>query len=171
MKRNKKGFTLIELLAVIVILAILILLATPAVVGLMNKAKFNTFKLELRSIEEIAKTAYTVNKDEASETFPSYYMNCYTLEWLKENGYTDKNFENPGMVLIGIEGSEIYTTVIYSDGNYFFTSDISYLEDINNYQDYLDYKADVDSEGGYNSFKDQVSDTKDMCDVYKELIP
>ena len=36
---NKKGFTLIELLAVIVILAIIALIATPTILGVIEKAK------------------------------------------------------------------------------------------------------------------------------------
>lgn len=36
---NKKGFTLIELLAVIVILAIIALIATPLILGVIDKAK------------------------------------------------------------------------------------------------------------------------------------
>lgn len=36
---NKKGFTLIELLAVIVILAIIALIATPMIMGVIDKAK------------------------------------------------------------------------------------------------------------------------------------
>lgn len=39
MKRNTKGFTLIELLAVIVILAIIALIATPIVLNLIEKAR------------------------------------------------------------------------------------------------------------------------------------
>jgi len=39
MKMNKKGFTLIELLAVIVILAIIALIATPMILGVIDKAK------------------------------------------------------------------------------------------------------------------------------------
>ena len=35
----KKGFTLIELLAVIVILAIIALIATPIILGIINDAK------------------------------------------------------------------------------------------------------------------------------------
>lgn len=38
---NKKGFTLIELLAVIVILAIIALIATPIILGIINDAKSN----------------------------------------------------------------------------------------------------------------------------------
>ena len=39
MKMNKKGFTLIELLAVIVILAIIALIATPIIMGIIDDAK------------------------------------------------------------------------------------------------------------------------------------
>ena len=38
---NKKGFTLIELLAVIVILAILVMVAIPAVTKYLNSARPN----------------------------------------------------------------------------------------------------------------------------------
>ena len=39
MKMNKKGFTLIELLAVIVILAIIALIATPLILGVIDQAR------------------------------------------------------------------------------------------------------------------------------------
>ena len=48
----KKGFTLIELLAVIVILAIIALMATPIILGIINDAKDNANK---RSIDNYAK--------------------------------------------------------------------------------------------------------------------
>ena len=41
MKINQKGFTLIELLAVIVILAVVALIATPLIMGTITKAKKN----------------------------------------------------------------------------------------------------------------------------------
>ena len=44
MKQNKKGFTLIELLAVIVILAIIALIATPIILNMINKARLNAAK-------------------------------------------------------------------------------------------------------------------------------
>lgn len=49
-KVNNKGFTLIELLAVIVILAILIMVAMPAVTSLMEKAKIGAFVTEGESL-------------------------------------------------------------------------------------------------------------------------
>ena len=58
---KKKGFTLIELLAVIVILAVIALIATPLIMGIINDAKKNSFKdsaygitkaVELRAAKE-----------------------------------------------------------------------------------------------------------------------
>ncbi len=51
----KKGFTLVELLAVIVILAIILAIAIPAITSLINNAKINAFesdaKMVLKAIE------------------------------------------------------------------------------------------------------------------------
>ncbi len=52
MKSNMKGFTLIELLAVIVILAVIALITTPIVLGIINDAKEAA---NLRSVEAYAK--------------------------------------------------------------------------------------------------------------------
>ena len=41
---KSKGFTLIELLAVIVILAVIALIATPLIMGTITKAKRNSMK-------------------------------------------------------------------------------------------------------------------------------
>lgn len=59
---NKKGFTLVELLAVIVILAIISLIATPIVINVINQAQEGA---DARSVEAYAKaieTKYYVNK-------------------------------------------------------------------------------------------------------------
>ena len=59
---KKKGFTLIELLAVIVILAVIALIATPLIMNVINDARKNSFKdsaygiikaVELRAMQEI----------------------------------------------------------------------------------------------------------------------
>ena len=44
MKNNKKGFTLVELLAVIVILAIIALIATPIILNVIDNAKEGSAK-------------------------------------------------------------------------------------------------------------------------------
>ena len=52
MKSNMKGFTLIELFAVIVILAVIALITTPIVLGIINDAKEASNQ---RSVEAYAK--------------------------------------------------------------------------------------------------------------------
>lgn len=44
MKKSNKGFTLIELLAVIVILAVIALIATPLIMNVINDARKNSSK-------------------------------------------------------------------------------------------------------------------------------
>ena len=62
-KRNKKGFTLIELLAVIVILAVIALIATPIIVGVINDAKKNAFTDTAYGVAEAAKLYYAGQYD------------------------------------------------------------------------------------------------------------
>lgn len=58
----KKGFTLIELLAVIVILAIIALIATPIILGIINdardEAKQRSAELVVQSVELAYSTSY-----------------------------------------------------------------------------------------------------------------
>ncbi len=54
--KNKKGFTLIELLTVIAILAIILLIAAPTILGVLEKAKKNTFKNQVLLYVESMKT-------------------------------------------------------------------------------------------------------------------
>ena len=63
--KNNKGFTLIELLAVIVILAIIALIATPIVLGIIddarNGAKDSTAQMIIDNVELAYSTAYIKN--------------------------------------------------------------------------------------------------------------
>ena len=65
---NRKGFTLIELLAVIVILAIIALIATPIILGIIEDAKRDAF---LRSVELVVSTT---DMDISTKTYESTYM-------------------------------------------------------------------------------------------------
>ena len=58
MKMNKKGFTLIELLAVIVILAIITLIATPIVMNLITKARKSAAEDSAYGLVKAAETNY-----------------------------------------------------------------------------------------------------------------
>ena len=64
--KTKKGFTLIELLAVIVILAIIALIATPIILGVINDAKKNAFEDTAYGVAEAAKLYYAGQFDNDS---------------------------------------------------------------------------------------------------------
>ena len=95
MKMNKKGFTLIELLAVIVVLAIIALIATPIV---MNTIKKSQEGADARSVEAYGKAIES-----------SYYQ--YALE---NNGkYPTDGFQN--LELSGNGGDVLCSQTKYSE--------------------------------------------------------
>ena len=59
MKKTKNAFTLIELLAVIVILAIIALIATPIVLGIVERARKSALENTAYGLMESAKLQYT----------------------------------------------------------------------------------------------------------------
>lgn len=105
-KVNNKGFTLIELLAVIVILAILIMVAMPAVTSLMQRAKTGAFVTEGESFAKATQTAYTTSliagKNSVGTTLTpaasvtisgsasSYTYFCITIQELITGGFIEK---------------------------------------------------------------------------------
>ena|SRR5574344_1965787 len=69
----KKGFTLIELLAVIVILAIIALIASPIVISIIEDAKQESAKRSMEAAVSATKTAYTLNQiDSLTYSLPEY---------------------------------------------------------------------------------------------------
>ncbi len=58
--KNKKGFTLIELLAVIVILAVIALIATPIILNLIEKARKGAAESSVYAYIEAAEKAAVV---------------------------------------------------------------------------------------------------------------
>lgn len=57
---KSKGFTLIELLAVIVILAIIALIATPIVLGIIEESRVNTQKVSAQYMIDTVEKAYSM---------------------------------------------------------------------------------------------------------------
>lgn len=115
-KLNKKGFTLIELLAVIVILAVLMLLAAPSVLGIMNNARKNAVATEAMAIINAAKTKYAAD---SMGTVESSSGACYGLYDLQE--YLDKDFEANAKALVDISldsKSKATYKVKYYNGQY-----------------------------------------------------
>lgn len=65
---NKKGFTLIELLAVIVILAIIALIATPRITDAINEAREKEYKIQENYISKAAMNFVAVNREYIPDT-------------------------------------------------------------------------------------------------------
>ncbi len=59
MKTNTKGFTLIELLAVIVILAVIALIASPIILGIINNSRESSMARSVENYASAVKNAYT----------------------------------------------------------------------------------------------------------------
>lgn len=74
MKRN--GFTMVELLATIVILSVIMMIAVPSVIGILNKNKKDTMLNDAKKFLSLA---------EAQAKKDNYTCSCYTLN-------QDKNY-------------------------------------------------------------------------------
>ena len=88
MKRNKKGFTLIELLAVIVILAVVSLIATPIVLNLVEKARKGAFARSAEGVLKSGKLYYASSLLEPSGA-SDITFNCDGEKCVSQDG-TDK---------------------------------------------------------------------------------
>lgn len=103
MKRlNKKGFTLVELLSVIVILSVVVLIATNAVIPMMNDAKKQVLATEANKFMTVAKTYYSTDAGSGTK--------CYSLEEIINSGLIEKNDE-------GYHGSFL---IEEKEGKYFY---------------------------------------------------
>ena len=104
---NKKGFTLVELLASLVILALLMGVAVPNVVGTIRKQRKNTYVEDAKRLVSRAKTMISANNlDKTNNT-------CYSMRYL-DNGDFDEA-PNGGKYL------RYYSYVRVYNGNYYVT--------------------------------------------------
>ncbi len=138
---NKKGFTLVELLAVIVILAIIILFALPAVVSTMETARAGSFKNEINEVVNQVQTAFSRKTMASSPDIKNvniggttYRYMCITLANLYKEGYSQKaQFAAEGtaykgyyQVFIPANGSSVATYIIRFTNGQFTANDLSY---------------------------------------------
>lgn len=85
---NKKGFTLIELLAIIVILAIIAVITTPIILGIIDEAKIKSAKNSVYGIEKSAQLHYSKKQLDNS------YDPMVNSNILADLEYSGKEFEN-----------------------------------------------------------------------------
>ena len=106
MKNSKKGFTLIELLAVIVILAILVAVAIPAITRYLNTARKGTYATNAQA------AISAVRNDIITQgiTVDSYY----TIE--NVNKLMDKKLETSPYG-IAYDQKNSYVKVVFNNGN------------------------------------------------------
>ena len=84
MKKNEKGFTLIELLAVIIILAIIALIATPIVLNVVNKLRQKAAEDSTYGVVEAVKSYHAEQMLETSlDVSDTFYV-----KWETNNGTT-----------------------------------------------------------------------------------
>jgi len=115
----KKGFTLIELLAVIVILAIIALIATPIVLNIIadtrENAKIRSAELYLTAIEQAI-----IRKKMSDTSFNP--NNCYNegnkIKCDGEELQLDIDGENPDYINVALENGKITTSIIEYENKY-----------------------------------------------------
>ena len=89
---NKKGFTLVELLAVIVLLGLIALIASPAITGIIKKSKESLSNSQKQSIEMSAKNWATDNMDKLPTNGKCINVRLATLQ---SGGYADLEIKDP----------------------------------------------------------------------------
>ena len=89
----KKGFTLVELLVVIALLAIIAVLVTTSVIGIMNRSRSSLSDTQKDTLEKAAEQWGVVNADKMPLDSSIYEVDINTLA---NDGYIDSSdLENP----------------------------------------------------------------------------
>ena len=123
----KKGFTLIEILAVIVILAIIALIATPIVLDIITDSKVAAKERSIENIEHAAELYVTSEYQINNKSAPSEI----TIGELKSKGYIQNTDED--------ESNKVF---VYTNGiDYEF-----YYEGRDNLKDYKTLKSLIESD-------------------------
>ena len=121
--KNKKGFTLIELLAVIVVLAIIALIATPIVMNTIKNAKKGAAERGaenyIKQVETSIATSKLDNKDVADGTYTIDQDGNITGTGLPDDKLTiEMNGEKPKSGAVVIKNGQVTTDSTMIIGDY-----------------------------------------------------
>ena len=111
----KKGFTLVELLAVIVILAVILLIAVPAVKKTVDNAKKKSAENDALMIKNIAEKYYTSNLDK-DEEITGIDLSTDTLSYSGEKPTKGYLYFNEDGIAYGKMYINGYCVEVKSDG-------------------------------------------------------
>lgn len=114
---NQKGLTLIELLAVIIVLGIILAIAVPSVLGVVNRSKINADKATWLLLQEAGlQYAIANNLDQDGEVSVNELV---TLGYLNSEPKKQSNAfsGNWGYVKIFVSNGGQYTVKVYTSGN------------------------------------------------------
>ncbi len=106
---NKKGFTLVELLAVIVILAIIALISTPIILGVIEKAKIGAAEQSTLGYIDAVEKQIVYNQVKENQT--KIIDRTYTVEELKNLGVSVKGAK-PKSGSVTIENGTIKSYIL-----------------------------------------------------------
>lgn len=127
---NNKGFTLVELLATISLLAVLMMIAVPNIIGVVNRNKNKTYVEDAKKLVALAE--YKVRSDPANKPTNGEYF-CFSMETLGE-GEFDSTAPNGGMydakssyvkVTKGEDNALQYSVVLVENKNNKYTGILS----------------------------------------------
>ena len=117
MKKNTKGFTLIELLAVIVILAIIALIATPIVLNLIEKARKGAAQDSAYGVRKTAQLYYQTQMIDNINGFDeAIEIDFATASTIPTGFELDGTAPSKGTLTIDVDGKVNGTVVINGYG-------------------------------------------------------
>ena len=147
---KKKGFTLVELLAVLVILAVIALITTPIIYGIIKNARIKAFKNKVYAVEDAANTYYEElmlegDEEEFEEGLDGIYSLTLNLSNPEDRSKINTNTLKKGIVTITDEGK--VSVIAIEDrlcGQKLSSSDLVDMLDIRN--DFTCYLLDSSSD-------------------------
>ena len=122
-QQRKKGFTLVEVIVVLVILAILIAIAVPALTGYIDRASERKVMTECRqavvAAQTIANEVYVTGRGKLDGTLDNagILQDIITLSEIPPSGNIDRVVFSNGK-LIELQYTNDGITVLYKDGKY-----------------------------------------------------
>ena len=108
--KSNKGFTLVELLAVIVILAIIALIATPIILGVIDTAKEGSAKASALAYIDAVEDYVVISQVTATETNPG-------ITYPNAEGYTVAELTTAGVEVKGTRPADTDVIVLTDDGS------------------------------------------------------